>query len=136
MTTPPRSNDLGLLHPVQKTLFVSLAHYLERDWQDGKTKTHFKVFEAWRSPLRQAELFKQGSVTKADAWQSAHQFGLAVDFVPWTVNGWSWDEHHDYDWLRERAYRIGLATPIAWDRCHVESQLWPDVRRALYTTLK
>lgn len=38
------------------------------------------IYETWRTPQRQRALFEQG-ITKADAWDSWHQYGLAVDLV-------------------------------------------------------
>ena len=40
----------------------------------------FELFATHRTPRRQHDLFMQGGVTRADAWQSAHQYGLAADF--------------------------------------------------------
>jgi len=77
----------------------------------------FRLFEAYRQPDRQADLFSSGrDVTKADAWQSMHNYGFAADIIlnvhgvnPWetgTVNG------HDYmrDWMtmRDFAREAGL----------------------------
>lgn len=57
-----------------------------------------EIFEAWRSPQRQDWLFEQGRskpghiVTNARAWQSWHQYGLAVDFAFYRGGKWSWDD--------------------------------------------
>tara|TARA_R110000787_G_scaffold241259_1_gene347445 strand:- start:2563 stop:4164 length:1602 start_codon:yes stop_codon:yes gene_type:complete len=61
-----------------------------------KRKLNFKVFEAYRTPGRQAHLFAQGrtregaKVTWVNAWASNHNYGLAADIIldyP-GVNGW------------------------------------------------
>ena len=60
-----------------------------------------RVFEGYRSALRQDWLFDQGRgsvgtiVTKAKGWQSTHQYGLAVD-IAFYINGrWTWDGAFD-----------------------------------------
>ncbi len=57
------------------------------------------IFEGWRSPARQAFLYSQGRtgagkiVTHAQAWESWHQYGLAVDFARYSRadKAWTWD---------------------------------------------
>ena len=92
-----------------------------------------KIFESFRSPERQAFLFSKGrfppnksmaKVTKADAWHSYHQYGLAVDMVidhpdhsMWetgnsTVDAW-WAKYH------ELADKNGLE-PLSWELPHVQ----------------
>ncbi|MEY4764666.1 MAG: hypothetical protein RI907_1339 [Pseudomonadota bacterium] len=87
------------------------------------------LLEGWRSPQRQALLAAQGpSVTQAGAWQSYHQFGLAVDcaFIregrlviserdPWAAQG--------YQRFGEAAEQMGLTWGGRWkmlDLGHVE----------------
>lgn len=56
------------------------------------------VFEGWRSPARQDDLYAQGRtlpgrvITKARAWESLHNFGLAVDIanLP-AARMWNWN---------------------------------------------
>lgn len=54
------------------------------------------IFESYRSPARQDFLYAQGRgkpgpvVTKAKAWQSWHQYGLAVDLAVRVDGQWSW----------------------------------------------
>ncbi|MEO0785743.1 MAG: glycoside hydrolase family 19 protein [Pseudomonadota bacterium] len=77
----------------------------------------FRLFEAYRQPDRQADLFNSGrNVTKADAWQSMHNYGLAADIIlnVQGVNPWETGRvgRHDYmrDWLamRDIAQKCGL----------------------------
>jgi len=56
------------------------------------------VYEAWRSPERQAGLFAQGRtapgniVSWSEAWMSWHQYGCAADIVfKDAKNNWTWD---------------------------------------------
>lgn len=57
----------------------------------------FRIFEGFRSPTRQNELWALGRtapgkiVTRARGWQSWHQFGLAADIALWKDGKWSWD---------------------------------------------
>lgn len=54
-------------------------------------------FETYRSPARQDWLYAQGrsrsgkKVTYAKAWESWHQFSLAVDLVFYVDGKWSWE---------------------------------------------
>src|SRR5437870_1461312 len=68
-------------------------------------------FETIRSPSRQSDLYQKGrnpsasdygrTVTRAQAYQSAHQFGLACDLVFRLDTGvWTWDEPHPGQWAR------------------------------------
>lgn len=56
-----------------------------------------EVFEGYRSPDRQDWLYAQGRtregkiVTKAKAWESTHQLGLAIDIALFINGKWSWD---------------------------------------------
>ena len=124
-----------LLHPKARDSFEGLSESLTRAYESGQTQTLFKVFETFRGPLRQLDLFAKGT-TKARAWQSAHNYGLAVDFVPFVplstnraVGEWSWASHHDYEFLATRASVFGLVVPISWDPCHVESPIWGSIRK-------
>lgn len=123
--------DLRNLHPIAFDAFSELAIDLTEQVERGNTDTVFRVFEGYRSPMRQRFLYEQEPrVTQANAWQSAHNFGLAVDFVPWVFKDgqhvWSWADEHPWDFLKERAKIFGLHVPIAWDRGHVEHQAWRD----------
>lgn len=87
-----RNNDFNLLHPTVRTAVKNI----EKNLQD--LQIPFKVFEAFRSPQRQAELYAQGRtkpgkiVTYAKPWYSYHQYGLAADFVLYEQGQWSWDD--------------------------------------------
>jgi len=138
--------DTRLLHPKFRWACEGLAKDLIAGYQSGRTKTRFEIFETFRHPDRQNSLLAKGA-TKARAWQSAHQFGLAADFVPviseaeatelsdlkgervWP--GWNWDSKHDWDYLRNRANSFKLANNLDWDRPHVQSPLWPQVAHLL-----
>lgn len=95
------------------------------------------VFETVRPPARQIELYARGrdatkadfgrTVTKAKAYQSAHQYGLAVDFVFRDATGeWSWDEPEPLMWRRytQLARSVGLET-LSFERPHVQIDPFP-----------
>lgn len=109
LTKPNR--DTTLLAPfVQNRLLMALNECHDAGYPVA-------VFEAYRSPARQDYLYEQGrgragkKVTFSKAYQSAHQFGLAIDvaFLPapkkWTWEGWPWDavtnifEDHGFETL-------------------------------------
>lgn len=110
-----------------------LTHRLEQGYKSGTTPTLFKPFEGFRTPERQDFLYTVEKSTKAKGWQSAHNYGLAVDFVALSdaknMSSWSWDGHHDWDFLREAATNCGLLCTISWDRPHVEHPIWLAIKR-------
>lgn len=124
------------LHPLAKPAFEQLTIYLEQLWKDGKTQTFFKPFEGLRTPIKQLELLnRRPVVTHVGPWQSAHQYGLAVDFVPWSGNAFSWDEDHDFTTLRLAAVACGLSRPMEWDKCHIEHPAWAKFQGVIIKTL-
>lgn len=125
--------DMDFLHPRVRQRFSDLAGDLAYQWASNQTHVRFKVFETYRSPWRQRLLLAKGT-TKARPWQSAHQYGLAVDFVPWDASrGWYWDGLDDDDWnfLKLRARKYGLDCPLSWDKAHVESTWWTNEVRSV-----
>jgi peptidoglycan L-alanyl-D-glutamate endopeptidase CwlK len=125
LSTYPRtssgcSNDFKLLHPVVRRMVTKL-----------QTRLHVEgiplfVFEAFRSPQRQNDLFnKVPKVTNAKAWQSYHQYGLAVDFVfhQQEYGGWHWGKNNLhtqwYRTLHKYAREIGLE-PLSWETPHLQ----------------
>lgn len=121
-----RFMSLDFTHPKFGPRASKLYEMLVDGYESGRTETRFEVFETLRLATRQNHLVKKG-VSKAGPWQSAHQFGLAADFVPLVDgHGWSWDPSHDYNFLRLCAEKCGLSVPIKWDLCHVEH---PEFRK-------
>lgn len=127
-------SDISLLHPKFAGVVKRLHEFLIDSHETKRTKTRFEIFETFRDPVRQNRLFAQ-KTTKALAWQSAHNIGLACDFVPYITGdeaialseatgerhfpGWSWHSSHDWDYLTNAAKRFSLTT-IEWDRPHVQ----------------
>ncbi len=91
--------------------------------------TRFRLFETYRTPDEQEKAFARGT-SKARAFESAHQFGLAADFVPWDGKQFHWPDRDHPEWrsLAAEASRLGLSVPIGWDRPHVEHRSWARVR--------
>ena len=86
-----RHNNIMQLHPTVRTAVVKVYVQLRAEG------IPFGVFEAFRFPERQADLYAQGRtkpgdiVTYALPWSSYHQYGLAVDFVLLLNGDWSWN---------------------------------------------
>lgn len=123
--------DMDLLHPKVEDNFRRLAHSLELEHKYGNLPVLFKVFETYRHPYRQMDLYGTTKNTNARQYESAHQFGFAADFVVFDNGKWSWDLKHPWPMLRDWAKRNGLDCPIEHDKCHVESPLWQDFRACL-----
>ncbi len=118
-----RQTDLESLHPTVR----SAVRAVMADLVAGNHP--FEVFEAYRSPQRQKFLYAKGrttpgpKVTKADAWQSYHQYGLAADFVLKVGGQWSWDTSgaNAAHWkaLHEIGKKHGLE-PLSWEMPHLQ----------------
>jgi hypothetical protein len=126
-------NNIGMLHPRVINPMTFLMKELYEAFRDGRTKTDFRPFETYRLPTRQAMLLARGT-TKAGPMQSAHQYGMAVDFVPCNGGVWSWGNEHDYAFLKATAERVaGLHVPYhTWDKCHVEHKMFGEVIRPTF----
>jgi len=124
--------SLAVCHHKAKGAFVHLEQELARDHKAGIFQARFEPFESFRSPYRQEHLLAS-KTTKAGAWQSAHQYGLAVDFVPRMNGRWTWlmSDLGDYDMINFRRCvgNAGLYTPIEWDPFHVEHPLWFELKQ-------
>lgn len=83
------------------------------------------LFEGYRSPQRQDYLFEQGRsrdgkiITKAKAWQSWHQFGLAADLAFKHDGKWRWDNDDPWDKVHDIMHEYGFET-LSWERAHVQ----------------
>lgn len=142
-----RMSRLDLLHTRAQGAFERLAASLTDNYTSKRTRTLFRPFETYRTPMRQFELWKKGT-SRAMPWQSAHQYGLAVDFVPWLridgarwedgspvvdedgldAGAWSWDETHDWQHLEAEAARHGFDHDISWDKPHITHPLWHQIK--------
>lgn len=135
-------SDPKLFHPKFAYAASQLDKLLRGGYETGITKTHFKLFESYRHPIRQNDLLAKGA-SKARQFTSAHQLGLAGDWVPYlspveaqalserigerVLPGWNWHSSHDWLFLRKSAQAVGLEVPMDWDRAHVEHPDWPKL---------
>lgn len=125
------NRNVALLHHKMRPEAITLLEALARANQTGLTTRYFQLYEGWRDPRRQDRLFKEGT-TKARAWQSAHQYGLAIDIVPTNRDGWTWEIGDDWEWLRDFVERnTSLRRTIAWDKAHFEHPLWQEIKHRL-----
>lgn len=124
--------DWKTLHPKARDHFFGLNAWLHDQWMAGLTPTRFRPFEGYRSPARQRYLLDVAKTTRADSFQSAHNYGLAVDFVPFVGDKWSWDPSHDWKHLHFGARQRGLMVPLAsWDKAHIEHPIWHAIKSQL-----
>lgn len=127
-----RQSELWALHPNFRKKIVRVIERLDIAFHDGRIAHEFRLFETYRDPVRQHALFlERPRVTQADAWQSAHNYGVACDFVGWVKGGPSWDAGLDWDMFAKIvAEQPGCHVPIKWDKGHVEWTQWPKIRAA------
>ncbi|MGO7274688.1 glucosaminidase domain-containing protein [Rhizobium ruizarguesonis] len=118
-----RQANLGVLHPIVRAAVNQVIQQLQAEGLP------FEVFEAYRTPERQHMLYAQGRtaagdiVTKARAWASYHQYGMAVDFVLRLDGEWSWSSKGKYAKMWERLHAIGRANdlePLSWELPHLQ----------------
>lgn len=106
--------------PVERLIAATSAF----EWQHAGGYARFEAFEGYRSPERQHYLFATGKSTKARPWQSAHQYGLAVDFAVRVYKpnsaAWAWLPEFPWHKLKAMAAIAGLRIPIKWDQGHVQ----------------
>lgn len=119
-----RRNDLNALHPVMRRKVKAVQKKLDA------AGIPMRVFETYRSPHRQAKLYAKGRtdsgsrVTNANAWESYHQYGVAVDFVRFENGKWNWNtrtavERAQWDQFHDIARNEGLE-PLSWEKPHVQ----------------
>lgn len=123
------------LHPKMRVAIKPMINAARAfGWISRRQKFRFEPFEGYRTPVRQEYLLTIGKATKAGPWESAHQYGLAVDFACRVVDknglgaGWSWPEDAPWPVLKQMARAAGLDIPIERDRGHVQHPLWLQFR--------
>lgn len=105
-----------------------LAPFFERKLLKALAEAHqqgllLHPFETMRSPARQNYLYEQGrtrtgaKVTRARAWESWHQYGLACDVAFFVDKKWSWEG--DWDLVHEIFHRHGFET-LSFEKAHVQ----------------
>lgn len=133
MKQPIIHRELALLHPMMQDRVWALINDLNNALASGEIATSILPFETYRDPIRQNWLKdNQPKTTRAGAWHSAHQYGMAVDFCGWksaTEPTWSLPET-EWEVLKRLAGAHGLQAPIAWDRGHIELPEWQKLKPA------
>ena len=119
-----RRTDLEALHPAMRSAAVEVLRRSDAE------NLGFRVFEAFRGPVRQNWLYQHGRglpktsiVTNAPAWSSYHQYGLGVDFVLFINNKWSWETKGDFKKRWDRLHAIGKALglePLSFELPHLQ----------------
>ena len=142
-----RSNtkrQLQTLHPKFARRASVLYENLALMHEAGRLQFRLEVFEGFRHFSRQQGLVAEG-VSKAGVWQSAHNFGLAADFVPYLdaeearmlgrPAGWYWPKITDETWkiLHEQAAIAGVAHPFSWDGPHIQLLNFDEMRSKYLT---
>lgn len=129
---------LAALHPrMVGPISALLATLRTTVFTSGGKQCVFAAFEGFRHPVRQYDLFTRGKVTEAGPWQSAHQYGCAVDFACVNVGpegvivpgSWTWPDDAPWGKLKILARRVSLDVPIEKDKGHVQHPLWQQLRK-------
>lgn len=117
-----RIADLGQLAPC----FHGVFNDFDAALSDHPELNIFRPFETYRTPFRQQTLrMQQPPVTKVGPWYSAHQWGAAVDYVPFVGGQWTWElDGKIYAQLHQLADKFGLHAPITWDPGHIVPKNW------------
>lgn len=122
-----RRADMTLLHPGFARQVYAVMDEL------AAVGIPLQVFETIRSPARQEELYRRGRdpeaadygrrVTNAQPYESAHQYGLAVDMVLFIDGKWTWDLPRDkpgcWDLYHAIAKERGLV-PLSFEKPHIQ----------------
>ena len=116
-----RDTDWRHLHPAFRVHVEELAA--------KASVLQLKLYEGGRTPERQVELYARGrvtgdsgkTVTRAKAWESFHQYGLAADFVFFVNGKWTWNEPRPGAWgeFQRLAKGAGLRV-LSFEIPHVE----------------
>lgn len=132
--------NINIIHPAMQGPMMTLRDTMRalKYFHDG-VEFRLYAFEGYRHPIRQYHLLTVDKTTKARPWQSAHQYGLAVDFAGRMIHegelvrDWFWPNvtHHCWDDLKREARRVDLDVPISWDYGHVEHPLFREARHNL-----
>lgn len=105
------NRDINLLAPiVQEKLAKALA-------ECHAVGIPAAMFEGFRTPERQENLYwSKPPITKARAWQSYHQYGLAIDMA-FQAPDWTWKG--DWNGLTDIMKDYGFET-VSWERPHFQ----------------
>lgn len=128
---PEKPNkDIAALHPLMWNEVHGLLARLADVAKEEPWFPEFTLFEGYRSPERQALMIARGR-SKAKPWQSAHQYGLAVDLLPVVFGKLTWSVPGDV-WTRlaHEVLPFNMICPIGWDKPHCQHVIFKDIERA------
>lgn len=117
------SRDPLKLHPIMRNAMTEVLRQCQAE------ALPFQLFEGYRYPQRQQNLYAQGRskpgriVTYAQPWDSYHQYGLAGDFVLFIDGKWSWDTSGPFDHYWTRLVEIGQLyglDPLEFEKPHLQ----------------
>lgn len=121
---PMNISDLAL--PINRDEDL-LAPFIVDRARDAIAKSGLSahIFEGWRSPQRQNQLYDQGRtkpgkiVTNRQAWESIHQYGLAVDVAFKDTRGnWTWVG--DWEGLTREFQYYGFRSLAPLEKAHFQ----------------
>jgi peptidoglycan L-alanyl-D-glutamate endopeptidase CwlK len=143
------NNNVNLLSPY---FYRRLQKALDAVRQSGYM---LEIFEAYRTPARSSYLYEQGRtrdgkiVTNAKAWQSLHNYGLAVDLIYKPDGRWSWEGDfdtpakimvaYDFEWLGNKGDKphYQISGGLSWQEMkaiteqHGLPALWLEVEERI-----
>lgn len=96
------------LHPVLREKTANMLATLNAEG------IPFELFEGFRSPFRQNQLFAQGrtrpgnKVTYVGPWRSGHEYGVAADLVLRVDGSWNWDTSGQRKAWWDRMHAVAL----------------------------
>jgi len=114
-----RNSSLDMLAPAVKARAEHALFY-------ANTMGYYvRPFETYRSPARHTSLYALGRtkpgnvVTHAKAWESFHQYGVALDVVFFVNGRWSWDSINPWDKIAAIFKSYGF-TSLPFEKAHFE----------------
>lgn len=107
-----------------------LAPFFAKKFSDALNECHdqgleIELFEGFRSPERQNYLYASGRtregniVTRARAWQSLHQYGIAADLAFKWNGKWAWNKDDPWDKVHAVFHKHKFET-LAFEKAHVQ----------------
>jgi hypothetical protein len=122
-----------------KTIATLVPDFAKRvkDWYEACIDSGIQllIYCGYRSFEEQEKLYRQGRseagrvVTNARGGQSFHNYGRAIDFVPFNNGKTEWDDTKTYKKAQEIAKRHNLRA-ISWETPHLEDgnyKSWRDL---------
>lgn len=135
-----RNVDVSLLHQKLRAAVPDIIVEVNASREARRGGFTLHLFEGARPPSRQEALYKRGrdpkaddfgrTVTRARAYQSAHQFGEGMDLVFKKDGVWTWESDAPWSVMESEVRARGLVT-LSFERPHVQlsSFTWRERER-------